>query len=387
MTESRPLAPAGRPTQFALSWALVFLTVPSWIVIGFLIASVASAVVWIGLGLWLVTLGGLHGVTNMYRDIAGRILGERFSGSYVPSVGGGILARVAEALTSPARWRDVLYAFFAVTLGFAIGLACVIGFFIFPVGYFVSPWLLRTWATLTRNIIGPTGEQALQERIGQLQESRSESLDHSAAELRRIERDLHDGAQAQLVALGMRLGLAEELLTKDPNAAATLITEARMSSQSALQDIRSLVRGIHPPVLADRGLPGGIEALSLQHPRTVDLDIRLNGRPPASIESAVYFAVAEALTNIAKHAAAEHTWVTAWHDGAFLTVLVGDDGVGGADFTTGGGLAGLRRRIEAFDGSITVGSPIGGPTVVTITVPCEVTASPVSVQEGVSVCE
>ncbi|MET0967461.1 MAG: histidine kinase, partial [Nakamurella sp.] len=177
-------------------------------------------------------------------------------------------------------------------------------------------------------------------------------------------------AQAQLVALGMNLGLAQELVGRDPAAATALIAEARQSSTTALSELRSLVRGIHPPVLADRGLAGGIAALALTHPRQVDVDIQLDGRPPAPVESAVYFTVAEALTNSAKYAAAQNTWVWLRHDGHTLIVMVGDDGVGGAELTPEGGLIGIERRLAAFDGTLSMASPLGGPTILTIKVPC-----------------
>jgi signal transduction histidine kinase len=362
--------PASRPKLFFASFMLVLWVVPAWVGVGLLIASVASAVVWIGLIGWLITLGLLRVVSGIYRSVAGCVLGERIRAAY-RTTGGSIFDRLRVVLADPARWRDVAYAFFAVSLGFAISLSAFIAFLIFPVGYWLSPLLLRIWASTTRSIIGPSGEQALQQRIGQLEESRSESVDHSAAELRRIERDLHDGAQAQLVSLGMNLGLAEELVSRDPKAAAELIADARASSRTALAELRSLVRGIHPPVLADRGLVGGVEALALAHPRDVDVDATLDGRPPAPVESAVYFAVAEALTNSAKYSAAHSTWVWLRHDGTSLTALVGDDGVGGAQFTPEGGLSGIERRLAAFDGTVTVASPHGGPTIVTITVPCE----------------
>ena len=371
----RRSSPAGRPKLFLSSWCLVLLVVPAWAGVALLITSVASAVVWIGLIGWLATLGVLHLVSGAFRAIAGCVLGERIRASYRPSAGGGVFGRLRTVLADPARWRDVAYAFFAVSLGFAISLSAFIAFLIFPIGYWLSPLLLRIWASTTRSIIGPSGEQALQQRIGELEESRSETVDHSAAELRRIERDLHDGAQAQLVALGMNLGLAQELVTRDPQAAAALIAEARASSRTALAELRSLVRGIHPPVLADRGLVGGIEALALAHPQDVEVDVALDGRPPAPVESAVYFAVAEALTNSAKYAAARNTWVWLRHDGTQLTALVGDDGVGGAGMTPDGGLTGIERRMSAFDGTVTVASPPGGPTIVTITVPCELTAA------------
>jgi signal transduction histidine kinase len=362
--------PASRPRLFLLAWVNVLLIIPGWVLISLLITSVATAVVWIGLFLWLVTAHLLRGFAGLNRRVAGAVLGERIRGVYQPAAGRGLFARLATLLGDPARWRDIAFLFVALTLGFAINLSAVIAFFVFPVGYWLSPLLLRTYAITTRALIGPTGEVALQERIGQLETSRSESVDHSAAELRRIERDLHDGAQAQLVALGMNLGLAEELVRSDPEAATALIAEARTSSSTALADLRSLVRGIHPPVLADRGLTGGLQALALSHPMEVDVDVHLAGRPPAPVESAVYFAVAEAVTNATKYAAAGRIWIWARHADGVLTALVGDDGVGGARFTPEGGLAGIERRMAAFDGAVALASPYGGPTIVTLTVPC-----------------
>jgi signal transduction histidine kinase len=173
----------------------------------------------------------------------------------------------------------------------------------------------------------------------------------------------------------MNLGLAQELVDKDPAAATALIAEARASSSTALSELRSLVRGIHPPVLADRGLTGGIAALALAHPRPVEVDADIDGRPPAPVESAVYFAVAEALTNSAKYAAAQNSWVWMRHDGAVLTVMVGDDGVGGAELSPEGGLIGIERRLAAFDGTLSLASPLGGPTIVTMKVPCTLKAA------------
>jgi signal transduction histidine kinase len=238
----------------------------------------------------------------------------------------------------------------------------------------VAPWVTvgaaNLQAAISRRLLGRTSEAEMAELLRRSEGRRSAAVDSAETERRRIERDLHDGAQAQLVALGMNLGLAQELVTRDPAAAADLIAEARVSSSTALSDLRSLVRGIHPPVLADRGLAGAVEALALAHPRPVETDIVLDGRPPAPVESAVYFAVAEMLTNSAKYAAAQHTWVWIRHDGGVLTVMVGDDGVGGAEPTVEGGLAGVQRRLAAFDGTLSVASPLGGGTIVTVKVPC-----------------
>jgi signal transduction histidine kinase len=370
-TPNRPAKPpAGRPALFLWCWPLVLLIAPTAAAVGLLVAGAASAIVWIGLGIWLFAAGVLRVLARAHRYIAGRILGERITAVYLSAPDRTLLARLRVVVTDPARWRDAAFGLFAISLGALLSASALVAFVFFPVGYWLSPLLLRLWAAATRSIIGPTGEAALQQRIGTLEESRTESLDHSAAELRRIERDLHDGAQAHLVALGMNLGMAEELLPSDQQAAVALIADARESSRAALAELRSLVRGIHPPVLADRGLAGAIEALALEQPAHIDVDVVLDGRPPAPVESATYFAVAEALTNAAKHAAAQTIWVWLRHENGTLTALVGDDGVGGATLVPGGGLAGIERRMAAFDGTVTVASPPGGPTLVTITVPC-----------------
>lgn len=371
---ARPPKPAwGRPRLLGACFLLILLTVPAWLTVALMVGSIGLAVIWIGLPLWLAVMAGVRGVVRGYRALAGRVLGERIVAVRRPSPRGTLFQRLSAMLTDPGRWREIGYLLFAVTAGFALALASLIAFIVFPVGFWLSPLLLRLWASATKGILGPTAEVELQQRVGRLEESRSEAIDHSAAELRRIERDLHDGAQAQLVAVGMNLGLAEELAARDPEAAARLIADARTSSQAALADLRSLVRGIHPPLLADRGLPGAIEALALAHPRPVSLDVDLPGRPPAPVESAVYFAVAESLANSAKHAAAQEVWIRVRYELGALTALIGDDGVGGAVMTPAGGLAGLARRLDAFDGTMTVASPPGGPTIVTVSVPCALT--------------
>jgi signal transduction histidine kinase len=222
----------------------------------------------------------------------------------------------------------------------------------------------------------------LERRVAEVSASRSESIDHSAAELRRIERDLHDGAQARLVALGMNLGLAQELMSKDPDAAANLLAEARTVTTSALGDLRSVVRGIHPPVLADRGLAGAVQALALDMSLPVSVTIVLPGRPPAPVESAVYFATSELLANIGKHAAARRAVIDVGHDGRALRVVVSDDGRGGASLDAGSGLAGVVRRLAVFDGTMDVVSPVGGPTVVTLEVPCALSSPRTSRSSG-----
>jgi signal transduction histidine kinase len=195
-------------------------------------------------------------------------------------------------------------------------------------------------------------------------------VDHSTAELRRLERDLHDGPQAQLASLGMSIGLAEQLMSTDPEQAARLLAEAKAVTVTALDDLRSVVRGIHPPALADRGLVGGVEALAMQLAVPVTVAADLPGRPPAPVEAAAYFAVAECFANAVKHAHATRITVSLSHDGRVLHLVVRDDGRGGATVTPGSGLEGVSRRLRTFDGSMDLDSPHGGPTTVRLEIPC-----------------
>jgi signal transduction histidine kinase len=207
------------------------------------------------------------------------------------------------------------------------------------------------------------------ERIAVLEETRAGAVEQQETELERIERDLHDGAQARLVALGMSLGLAEQKLATDPAAAQALIAEAQQGTRDALEELRSLARGIHPPVLADRGLEAAIVSLAQRTPLKVDIAVDLGRRPPRAVESAAYFVVAESLANVGKHADAEHVDVRVRSNDERVVVEVVDDGHGGAN-PNGGGLLGLTRRVEALDGSLEVRSPAGGPTTIRAVIPC-----------------
>jgi signal transduction histidine kinase len=221
-----------------------------------------------------------------------------------------------------------------------------------------------------------TGDLELIARVRRLTESRAVAVDTAAADLRRLERDLHDGAQARLVALGMQLRAVEKLIATSPEAAAALVAEARDTSARALADLRQLVRGVHPPVLADRGLADAIRALALDSPLHVETETDLDGRAPAPIETACYFAVAELLTNAAKHSGARDARVAVEHHGRMLRLSVTDFGLGGADPASGTGLAGIERRLAAFDGILAVSSPAGGPTTIVIEVPCALAPAP-----------
>jgi signal transduction histidine kinase len=227
----------------------------------------------------------------------------------------------------------------------------------------------------------------LTQRVQTLTQTRHDAVDSAAAELRRIERDLHDGAQARLVALGMSLQAAERLFPTSPEAALALVAEAKETSSRALTELRDLVRGIYPPVLADRGLPDAIRALALDAPLPVELDIDLpdpaaRGGQASTVElpvaSAVYFSVAEALTNVTKHAGARSARIQLSYAAGVLRAQVTDDGCGGADPAQGTGLAGVERRLAAFDGILAVNSPPGGPTIIVIEVPCALSSAKTS---------
>ncbi len=227
-------------------------------------------------------------------------------------------------------------------------------------------------------MLGGSSDAELSKRVARLTESRAVVVDTASADLRRLERDLHDGAQARLVALGMSLRAAERLIPTSPEAAMALVAEARESSVKALTELRELVRGVVPPVLADRGLADAVRALALDSPLHVETDIDLPGRVPAPVETACYFAVAEVLTNAAKHSGARDARITMSHAGRLLRIEVTDFGLGGADPARGSGLAGVEKRLASFDGILAVSSPAGGPTIVVLEVPCVLSSPRIS---------
>ncbi|MBE1589315.1 sensor domain-containing protein [Nonomuraea angiospora] len=248
--------------------------------------------------------------------------------------------------------------------------APVAGLVAAALGIAVAPALLRCHARLSRSLLGPTRTAVLTRRVGALASSRTRISDAQAAELRRIERDLHDGAQARWIAVGMQLGAVEQLISADPEAAKAMIARAKDVSVTALAELRELIRGIYPPVLADRGLADAVRTLALDAPLEAEVLVDMAGQVPPPIEAAVYFAVSELLTNVAKHAAASKVSVELRHEGGLLTTTVTDDGLGGATAGRGGGLHGIRRRLDGFDGVLVISSPPGGPTVATLEIPC-----------------
>jgi len=289
----------------------------------------------------------------------------------------------------PAYWRDVRWLLVAaVTLGplCAVPAAALVG----AVAAFTrgTPVAVLGGVLLTAvsaasapsawRLLGPLGQRWLRlpagaaaaERVRELELERAEMSTTQAAELRRIERDLHDGAQARLVAVGLSLAAAERLLEADPVKARALLQEARRGTSSSLAELRELVRGVHPPVLVERGVVEAVRALALDSPLDVRVEAPDRLRLDGPVEAALYFGVAELLANVAKHAPAARVQVRIRDRGTEVEVDVEDDGPGGARVVPGGGLDGIRRRLGAFDGSLAVSSPLGGPTTSRMVVPC-----------------
>jgi signal transduction histidine kinase len=282
------------------------------------------------------------------------------------------LVDLRPAVASRQRLTHGLAIQEGLSVAFSLFLVCV--WAITTRGYFWPIWpilvLLVAFGIHAAVALGPAIRRgALAERIASLETSRAGVVDQQESELRRIERDLHDGAQARIVALGMSLGMAEQKLASDPEGAREMLADARRGAREALEELRDLARGIHPPVLADRGLEAAIAALASRTPLHVRVSVDLDRRPAAPVESAAYFIVAEALANVGKHAQAEHVDIAVRRRNESVLVEVVDDGVGGANLT-GSGLQGLAKRVEALDGSLEIASPGGGPTTVRAVLPC-----------------
>jgi len=371
VTES-PTAP-GRLRLTAYAAEQVVWLVPLLLGLVLFVVGGVLVVVWAGVVLVIAAVPLIRVVARRQRELAGRVLGVELPSTYRPAPPGGPLLRLRSMLADPMTWRDLVWVLWAVSLGWVLSLLVVVLLlgvataFFWWYGAYPLLWLR---SQVDRALLVPGSTEVLERRVEALTRSRAAAVDHSAAELRRLERDLHDGTQARLVAVSMSLGMAEELFATDPEAARRTVSEARAATSAALADLRSVVRGIHPPVLADRGLDGAVRALALDMAVPVEVLGTLEGRPPAPVESAVYFAVAECLANSAKHAGHRQAWVELAHDGSVLRVVVGDDGHGGADVESGSGMRGVMRRLAAFDGTMSVSSPDGGPTIITLEVPC-----------------
>ncbi len=407
----------GRPWRFLTSvwpWrclAYLVSTVP----VGLVVLVALSAVIGLGaltavivVGLLLLTSVPL--ITTVVAEVERARLRLVLPLAHSTTPGGGPTATPRERLrawrTLPMSWSELGYAVLLATVLWVVDALVLILAIAVPGVLLLAPLLVRVdtmdvagwqidtaseaWpafgiglvaaatvaylitalacgqAALARLLLDPL-EARLVDAVNQLRRSRAGLVDAFEAERRRIERDLHDGAQQRLVALTMTLGQAELELDRGPGL--DLVTKAHGLAEEALAELRATVRGIHPQVLTDHGLAAAIHELAGRSPVPVDTDLHLDGRLPTPVETAAYFVVSEALTNTARHSGATTAQVHAWVTGQMLTVTVIDDGRGGAEPADGSGLTGLTARLEAIDGTLEVTSPPGGPTTVRMTCP------------------
>jgi signal transduction histidine kinase len=391
-----------------------------YLTLGMVSGCVALVLLLVGPLLGLLLLITVIGIVKLYADLwlvrewanlerrRGALAGVPMPPSRRQWAGRNLLVRLGSAIADPMLWRELVWA----VLMFGVGLGCFLGA---TIAWFTALGLLTaplwTWAVdggidlgiaqidtlpealVVAVVLGPVAvvaaawvvrglalgqallAQALlrgdeQERIAELQISRAGAVDAAAVELRRIERDLHDGAQARLVALAMDLGMARERLESDPHGAAQLLAGAHEDAKIALTELRDLARGIHPAILTDRGLDAAVSALAARCPVPCTVALDVPERLPAAVESAAYFTVAEALANVAKHSGARRCEIAGAVADERLILEVRDDGRGGADAARGTGLTGLRGRIEALDGRLTVRAPLGGGTTLRAELPC-----------------
>jgi signal transduction histidine kinase len=358
---------------------------------------VALAVLVIGLGILLATLAAWRGFAAIERGLARGLLGVPIPHPPSDRHDLPVVDRVRRWLRDPVTWKSLVFVALKFPLGVA-SFAIVVGLGAFalillfapviviwtPVtvfGWIVTSWtealplavagvpavllvlhlcngLAWLWALFARVMLGPSTVQ-LHERVDNLRDARARIIAAADAERRRIERDLHDGAQQRLVALSITLGMAESRLPRDPEAAVPLIAQAREEAALAVKELRELASGIHPALLTERGLGPALEALAARSPVPTTVDGVPSFRLPAPVESTVYFVTAEALTNVAKYAAATTANITLAVEHGRLLLLIRDDGAGGADPSTGSGLRGLRDRVEALDGQLHIDSPPG----------------------------
>jgi signal transduction histidine kinase len=280
----------------------------------------------------------------------------------------GFFQRIWMMVKDPVGWRAALYDVIRLPWGiltFTITLTSL--FVLWPVLPFLARGLANADRAMVRALLSPSDE--LERRIAELESDRGVVVDTAAADLRRIERDLHDGAQARLVNLAMGLGLAKEKLLEDPDTAAMMVAEAHGEVKLALQELRDLARGIHPAVLTDRGLDAALSAVASRCTVPVKVTVDLLSRPVAAIEGIAYFTVSELLQNISKHSGAKSASVDVWQSDERLLIQVWDDGRGGARLDGGTGMRGLADRLDAVDGLFVIESPQGGPTTVTAELP------------------
>ena len=323
----------------------------------------------VGFPLLAAGLGGARLLGRMERGRARWLLGVRIDEpSPLPRRATGLLPWLWMTLKDPVAWRTMLYDLIRLPWGILTFVTTLTSLFVlWPVLPFIARGLANADRAMVRGLLSPSDE--LERRIAELESDRGVVVDTANADLRRIERDLHDGAQARLVNLAMGLGLAKEKLLEDPDAAAEMVAEAHGEVKLALQELRDLARGIHPAVLTDRGLDAALSAVASRCTVPVKVTVDLGTRPAAAIEGIAYFTVSELLQNISKHSQAKTASVEVWRAESRLLIQVEDDGRGGAHLDAGSGMRGLADRLDAVDGLFVVDSPKGGPTVVTAELP------------------
>ncbi|WP_255955183.1 sensor histidine kinase [Streptomyces odontomachi] len=324
----------------------------------------------IGLPLLAAGLAGARELSRAERARARALLGVRTAEPRRKRKRGGqsLLARLWSSVKDPLGWRTALYGFIRLPWGILTFVVTMVSFVVlWPVSPFILRGLANVDRAMVRGLLSPSDD--LEVRIAELESDRGVVVDTAAADLRRIERDLHDGAQARLVNLAMGLGLAKEKLTEDPDAAAAMVDEAHGEVKLALQELRDLARGIHPAVLTDRGLDAALSSVAARCTVPVTVEVDLPARPAPAIEGIAYFTVSELLQNVSKHSRARSASVDVWRADSRLLIQVSDNGVGGADLSGGTGMAGLAERLGAVDGLFVIDSPTGGPTTVTAELP------------------
>jgi len=401
-------------TRLGLDTAYLLLGLPAGIITFTVVVTgwgtaLGLAITLIGLPIALATIVVSRGMAQAERWRAALVLGAPIRDRYRPPVTGKILDRLKAVFADGQTWKDLGWHLLLLPVGIVGFTVAVVSWcwslycLSFPLWFKIAPaaadfgdFTLDTWwwallvvtvgvltlpitvallrgtaagtGSLARLLLGADAEE-LEERVEVLTETRAGAVDAAAAELERIERDLHDGAQARLVALALDLGMAEERFDRDPDGARELVEKARDEAKQALAELRDLARGMRPALLAERGLAEAIRALASRTKLPTAVTVDPGGRLAPAVESAAYFVVSEALTNAVKHSAATRLTVDVTRDGNLLVVQVADDGVGGAD-ATGSGLTGLRKRIEALDGQLRLASPPGGPTLLHAEIPC-----------------
>ncbi|MFF9755460.1 sensor histidine kinase [Streptomyces sp. NPDC014344] len=322
----------------------------------------------IGLPLLALGLMGARQLGRFERARARSALGVRVDEPSPLPWRGGFWPGLWQAVKDPVGWRTFLFTLIRMPWGVLTFAVTLTGLFVlWPVLAYVVRAMTDVDRAMVRGLLSPSDE--LERRIAELESDRGIVVDTAAADLRRIERDLHDGAQARLVNLAMGLGLAKEKLLEDPDAAASMVEEAHGEVKLALQELRDLARGIHPAVLTDRGLDAALSSVATRCTVPVTVTVDLDERPAPAIEGIAYFTVSELLQNVSKHSRARSASVEVWRSENRLFLQVRDDGVGGASLDGGTGMRGLADRLGAVDGLFVVDSPEGGPTTVTAELP------------------